>query len=133
MPRPVGCTLASMSEGMSNDAGGVRMTDTLSAYYQDLLDGTYDCVDRIVLNGYHTLCSSPGGCRLWWRRLKEGAEDQLDNAPLMRLAGRFSRRVHAFADAHGVPIVDCRRGERKHIIAELRSSWPHTPTPTASS
>ena len=41
---------------MGNDAGGVLMTDTLSEYYQDLLDGTYDCGDRIVLNGYHTLC-----------------------------------------------------------------------------
>jgi hypothetical protein len=34
------------------------------------------------------------------------------------MAGRFSRRVHAFATAHGVPIVECRRGERKHVIAE---------------
>ena len=32
------------------------MTDELSDYYADLLDGSYDCVDRIVLNAYHTLC-----------------------------------------------------------------------------
>ena len=36
----------------------------------------------------------------------------------MRMAGRFSRRVHGFARAHGVPIIDCGRGERKHRIAE---------------
>jgi hypothetical protein len=28
------------------------MADRLSSLYQDLLDGTYDCVDRIVLNAY---------------------------------------------------------------------------------
>jgi hypothetical protein len=28
------------------------MTDGLSTLYQDLLDGSYDCVDRIVLNAY---------------------------------------------------------------------------------
>jgi hypothetical protein len=36
----------------------------------------------------------------------------------MRMAGRFSRRVRAFAKAHQIPVIDCRRGERKHEIAE---------------
>jgi hypothetical protein len=36
----------------------------------------------------------------------------------MRLAGRFSRRVRGFAKAHGIPVIDCRRGARKHDIAE---------------
>ncbi len=43
------------------------MADELSTYYEDLLDGSYDCVDRIVLNAYNTLCYSPGGFREWWR------------------------------------------------------------------
>jgi hypothetical protein len=47
-----------------------------------------------------------------------GSEEPLDNAPLMRMAGRFSRRLHAFADAHSIPIVEWRRGERKHVLAE---------------
>jgi hypothetical protein len=47
-----------------------------------------------------------------------GSEEQLDNAHLMRLAGRFSRRVRGFAKAHHIPVIDCRRGERKHDIAE---------------
>lgn len=34
------------------------------------------------------------------------------------MAGRFSRRVHGFARVHGIPIIDCRRRERKHRIAE---------------
>ena len=92
--------------------------DELSARLADLLDGTYDCVDRIVLNGYYSVCYSAGGFRLWWRTLMGGSEDQLDNAHLMRLAGRFSRRVRGFAKAHHIPVIDCRSGDRKHDIAE---------------
>src|SRR5438270_489970 len=94
------------------------MADDFSQRYGDLLQGTYDCVDRIVLNAYYSLAHSAGGFREWWRRLNNGAEDNLDNAHLMRMAGRFSRRVHGFARAHGIPIIDCGRGERKHRIAE---------------
>jgi hypothetical protein len=94
------------------------MTDELSERYGELLTGAYDCVDRIVLNAYFTLGHNPGGFRVWWRRLHDGSEEQLDNAHLMRLAGRFSRRVRGFAKAHNIPVVDCGRGERKHQIAE---------------
>jgi hypothetical protein len=94
------------------------MTDDFSQRYGDLLQGSYDCVDRIVLNAYYSLAHSAGGFREWWRRLNDGSDDNLDNAHLMRMAGRFSRRVHGFARAHGIPIIDCGRGERKHRIAE---------------
>ena len=43
------------------------MADGLSNLYQDLLSGSYDCVDRIVLNGYFGMGHSPGGFRVWWR------------------------------------------------------------------
>lgn len=92
--------------------------DDFTARYGGLLSGGYDCVDRIVLNAYYPLGHSPGGFRTWWRRLHEGSDADLDNAHLMRLAGRFSRRVRAWANANGVPVVDCGRGERKHRIAE---------------
>ena len=36
---------------------------------RDLLTGSYDCVDRIVLNAYFPMGHSPGGFRIWWRRL----------------------------------------------------------------
>ncbi|MFL6249067.1 MAG: hypothetical protein ACJ75N_00805 [Actinomycetes bacterium] len=94
------------------------MSDDFSASYSDLLDGTYDCVDRLVLNAYNPLCASPGGFRTWWRRLMGGSDEDLDTAHLMRLAGRFSRRVRAFADAQGIPVIDCKTGERKHELAE---------------
>jgi hypothetical protein len=37
------------------------MADGFSERYGDLLYGSYDCVDRIVLNAYHTLGYQPGG------------------------------------------------------------------------
>ena len=97
------------------------MTDGLSTLYQDLLSGSYDCVDRIVLNAYFRMGHSPGGFRVWWRALT-GSDETLENAYLMRLAGRFSRRVRGYAKAHNIAVIDCSVGERKHDIAtEYRS------------
>ena len=93
------------------------MTDGLSTLYQDLLGGSYDCVDRIVLNAYFRMGHSPGGFRVWWRALT-GSDDTLENTYLMRLAGRFSRRIRGYAKAHGIPVVDCSVGQRKHDLAE---------------
>jgi hypothetical protein len=93
------------------------MTDGLSSLYHDLLGGSYDCVDRIVLNAYFRLGHDPGGFRLWWRALT-GSDATLENAYLMRLAGRFSRRVRGYAKAHGIPVIDCPAGQRKHDLAE---------------
>jgi hypothetical protein len=52
------------------------MADGLRDLYQDLLSGTYDCVDRIVLNAYFRMGHDPGGFRLWWRQLT-GSDDTL--------------------------------------------------------
>jgi hypothetical protein len=93
------------------------MTDGLSTLYRDLLGGSYDCVDRIVLNAYFRLGHDPGGFRVWWRALT-GSDETLENAYLMRLAGRFSRRVRGYAKAHGIPVIDCPVGQRKHELAE---------------
>jgi hypothetical protein len=102
----------------TGDGYPAAMSDELSKRYGELLTGAYDCVDRIVLNAYFSLGHNPGGFRVWWRRLHEGSEEHLDNTHLMRMAGRFSRRVRAFAKANGIPVIDCGRGERKHQIAE---------------
>jgi hypothetical protein len=93
------------------------MTDRLSILYQDLLSGSYDCVDRIVLNAYFRMGHNPGGFRLWWRALT-GSDETLENTYLMRMAGRFSRRVRGYAKAHGIPVIDCPAGQRKHDLAE---------------
>jgi hypothetical protein len=94
-----------------------EVADGFSERYGDLVFGSYDCVDRIVLNAFFSLGHNPGGFRVWWRRL-HGDDEQLDNAHLMRMAGRFARRVRAAARVHGIPVIDCRAGERKHRIAE---------------
>ena len=70
------------------------MADSLSDRYADLLTGSYDCVDRIVLNAYFRRGPDPGGLGLWWRALT-GSDETLDNTHRMRLAGRFSRRLRA--------------------------------------
>src|SRR5690349_21889885 len=93
------------------------MTDGLSTRYQDLLDGSYDCVVRIVLNANVRMGHSPGGFRVWWRALT-GSDETLQNSHLMRLAGRFSRRIRGYAKAHGIPVIDCSAGQRKHELAE---------------
>jgi hypothetical protein len=93
------------------------MANQLSTLYQDLLTGSYDCVDRIVLNAYFRLGHSPGGFRFWWQQLT-GSVETLDNAHLMRMAGRFSRRVRGWASAHQIPVINCSAGDRKHEIAE---------------
>ena len=54
---------------------------------------------------------------LWWEKLT-GSVETLDNAYLVRLAGRFSRRVRGYAKAESIPVIDCAPGERKHDIAE---------------
>ena len=91
--------------------------DGLSTLYQDLLSGSHDCVDRIVLNAYFRIGHDPGGFRVWWRALT-GSDQTLENTYLMRMAGQFSRRVRGYAKAHGIPLIDCSGGERKHDLAE---------------
>jgi hypothetical protein len=98
------------------------VADDFTARYAGLLAGSYDCVDRIVLNAYYPMGNTAGGFRTWWRRLVGGSDAEadavLDNTHLMRLAGRFARRVRAWAADNAVPVIDCAAGERKHLIAE---------------
>src|SRR5205807_8301686 len=67
------------------------MADGLTDLYQDLLTGSYDCVDRIILNGYFRMAHRPAGFRTWWRKLT-GSDDTLDNTHLMRMRSE-ERRV----------------------------------------
>jgi hypothetical protein len=39
----------------------MKQADDLSAYYEELLEGRYDCVDRIVLNGATFRSASKAG------------------------------------------------------------------------
>lgn len=104
------------------------MADDLSERYGDLLAGSYDCVDRIVLNAFFGFGCSPGGFRSWWRALHDGSDEHLDDTRLMRMAGRFGRRVRAWGQSAGVPVIYCKPRERKHLVAEeyLASHQPGT-------
>ena len=94
------------------------MADEFSERCREMLTGAYDCVDRIVLNAYFPLGHGPGGFRIWWRQLHDGSDEELDDTHLMRMAGRFARRVRAWAGVNQVPVINCGQGERKHRIAE---------------
>lgn len=71
-----------------------------------------------MLNAYFPLGHNPGGFRCRWRRWHNDSDDELDNTHLMRMAGRFARRVRASATAHAIPVIDCKADQRKHPIAE---------------
>src|SRR5947209_879408 len=91
--------------------------DEFSQYYAELLEGTYDCVDRIVLNAFYPLGQTGGGMRTWWRCLR-GDDSTLDNAHLRDMAGSFSRRLHAFCVREAIPLIAAAPGERKHELAQ---------------
>ena len=75
-----------------------------------------------MLNAYYPMGNTAGRFRTWWRRLIGGSDAEadavLDNTHLMRLAGRFARRVRAWAADTAVPVIDGTAGERKHLVAE---------------
>lgn len=86
-----------------------------------MLEGTYDCVDRVVLNAYFPMGQTGGGLRTWWRQL-HGSDASLADAPLREMAGTFSRRLSAYCAKQQVPLIEAQAGERKHELAE-----PHLP------
>ena len=100
----------------------MKTTDDFREFYSDILDGQYDCVDRIVLNAYYLLGQTPAGFRTWWRQV-HGTDENLTDTMVMRYAGRFARRIRAYAEKQGIPILQCGKGERKHEVAE-----PYVPT-----
>ena len=110
------------------------MADDFAARYAGLLTGSYDCVDRIVLNAYYPLGSSSGGFRTWWRRMIGGSDAEadavLDNTHLMRLAGRFARRVRAWAAGNaaayrsGLAGLDWYRGG-EYVITDQAGTPVH--------
>lgn len=91
--------------------------DEFSETYAEYIEGQYDCVDRIVLNAYWSMGQNGGGFRVWWRSW-QGSDDGLNTARLMRFAREYARRLRAYAEAEGIPVIDCESGVRKHELAE---------------
>jgi hypothetical protein len=94
-------------------------TDELSSYYAELLEGSYDCVDRVVLNAYFPMGQTGGGLRTWWRQL-HGSDANLNDGQLRDMAGTLARRLRAYCARHKVPVIDAEAGQRKHELAEER-------------
>ena len=63
----------------------MQAEDELSTYYGAMLEGRYDCVDRIVLNAYYPMGQTGGGVRTWWRALR-GSDKDLSDDQLRRIA-----------------------------------------------
>lgn len=95
----------------------MKHKDKLSRHYNEILEGCYDCPDRIVLNGHFIQGCIPGGFRNWFRALK-GSDKELNNKTLMKMSGRFGRRVNAFCKSKNIPLIYFKSGERKHEQAE---------------
>ncbi|MBO3713588.1 MAG: hypothetical protein J5X23_01015 [Candidatus Accumulibacter sp.] len=74
----------------------MKQPDDLSAYYEELLEGRYDCVDRIVLNGYFPLgqqaisLEKEGNCFVGgsFQALDQLADTLCDEHAIDRLADR---------------------------------------------
>ena len=98
--------------------------DEFSSYLGDLLQGRYDCVDRIALRAYFPLGQTSGGLLRWWNQLYP--DQAISEQGLRRMAGDFARRVKAFSAKHHLALQYCEMGQKdKHLRAEkLRPKDP---------
>lgn len=101
--------------------------DSFSQFYAPLLHDSYDVVDRILINARFTLCASGGGFRYWWEQMY-GDFKNLNDTYLMRMAGRYSRRVNGWAKKNNVPVVYCEKGVRKDKL--INQYYPEDPNYT---
>jgi len=95
----------------------MKPCDDFSRYYDELLEGVYECLDRSVLNAYYAMGTTGGGFRTWWRRL-HGSDQGLTDGALRDMAGTFARRLRAYCSSHTIPWLEMEAGERKHQVAE---------------
>lgn len=71
---------------------------------KSFLTGATTAWTASCLRAYYQFAQRGAGFRAWWRIWK-GSDEGLDNTRLMRVAGRFARRVKGWAKSQGVPIV----------------------------
>jgi hypothetical protein len=91
--------------------------DDFSSYYASLLEGDYDCMDRLTVNAYFPLGQTAGGMRQWWRQWK-GSDRGLSDAGFKAVAGDLARRLKAWCHQQRIPFLECHSGEKKHLLAE---------------
>jgi len=91
----------------------MKCQNKFSQHYSELLEGEYDCIDRILLNAYYPKLLSGGGLRDWWRQL-HGDDSNLSTASLMRMPGAVSKRIQSYCKQKNIPFIHYQAGERKH-------------------
>jgi hypothetical protein len=90
--------------------------DAFAAYHAHLIEASYDCVDRLVVNCYYQMGQTGGGFRTFWRRWK-GDDSRLSGQALRQAAGDFARRLHAHCQQHDILWIECGAGDVKFEIA----------------
>jgi hypothetical protein len=96
----------------------MKTADSFVKRHAGLLAGGYDCLDRIVLNGYFLPGQNGGGMRAWWLRLRGDPVRTLKKNSLLKMGWMFARRTREWGARTGVPVRDVPFGERKHELAE---------------
>jgi len=100
------------------------LADEFSSYIAELLQGSYDCVDRIALRAYFRPGCTSGGFLIWWNRLFPGKVPTQES--LRSMAGDFARRVKAFSQKHKIPLQYCEIGDR-HKYQKAEKVRPNDP------
>jgi hypothetical protein len=103
-----------------------KPTDDLSSYDAGLLEGAYDWVDRIVVNASFPLGQTGGGLRSGWR-VWQGGEQTLSDAGMKAIAGDFARRLKAWGQKGGIPLIEChgeKDKQREYVL--LREQMTQT-------
>jgi hypothetical protein len=108
--------------GKSGKSAGMPTPDAFATYHAELIEASYDCIDRLVVNCYYQLGQTGGGFRTFWRNWK-GDDVRLSNEGLRQAAGDFARRLKAYCPAHKILWIECGAGDVKYEIAR-----EHRPT-----
>ena len=96
----------------------MKTQDDFSGYVGELLEGHYDCVDRMTIKGYFRLGQQGGGMRYWWGQLHGHAKD-LRPETFREMAGTFSRRLRAYTERKKIPLIKCSdtgKKDRKSVV-----------------
>ncbi|MEI6436332.1 MAG: hypothetical protein WCP32_15985 [Bacteroidota bacterium] len=83
----------------------MRYKDKITEHYQKVIEGTYSCIDRLVLNAYYPQLLIPGGFRNWYGDLK-GSDKDLDNAASFHIIDREWGHITIKMCSH--PPYDCQ-------------------------
>ncbi len=95
---------------------GMTTPDAFGTYHAELIQASYDCVDRLVVNCYYQLGQTGGGFRTFWRSWK-GNDTRLSGEGLRQAAGDLARRLHAYCQKQHIPWIECGAGDIKYQIA----------------